>query len=659
MELRSVKRLLQPDKLISAVIAIALVFVCSSVAGWMIYNKYREVRSQSALIQTEVFRDGLFAIRDLARLGKELNLAAQDIELDTRTRGALQDAYDFLFVRVDTLRNRLRDTPSPEMDTAVLQLMGIIAMGDRALSEDHVNPRALRDRSSELIDRASESVMVFVDAQFVRQSRVVNGQITTLEQLAFLSLGFLMVFSLLAVACVLVVGRQYRMQLKWRAAEQHAAYLAYFDALTGLPNRIRFRKDAEALVRMNKEPLLLVSDVDDFKTINDMHGHAAGDAVLIRVAKKMSEIVERYNGVCARLGGDEFAAIIPGPMSSMRTAALCEEIIAEVSQPFEAERLLLTPSISLGVVYAPMIPNNEGRSVSDLQKAADIALYKSKSDGKNTYSFYDAGLANAVARRNFVENALREALAHDDLDLAYQPQIDMRTGETVGFEALARWTHEGEFISPGEFIPIAEETGQIIHLDQWCFRRAAQQLCQWMDEGRAPVKMSTNFSSLHFRSTDIVDFIRDELKALDLDPSLVTVEVTESMMIEDFGTTLRILELLRGLGVGLALDDFGTGYSSLAYLRKLDLDYIKIDQSFVRDLETSEETQVVMGSLVTIAKGLNKKLVVEGIETETQADILRDLNCDVGQGYLFGRPMPADDAAKMIAWMKDPLARSG
>ena len=641
-------KFLRLERISTALCIIAVILAMGGAVSGYLALKYNQVRSQSALIQSQVFLDGLLTVRDLLRVNVELNSLRNKSEVDPETRLRLQDALDYLYVRTESLKTRVEQSDNTGVDNQLTMLVGLISVGDRALMARGAQLGSLRDQALSLVDAVSQTVMTFVSDQFVRQSETIDRQVEMLDKLAVAAISGMSFFSLMACVAVIFVRSQYRLQIKWRAAEKHAGYLAYFDTLTGLPNRIKFRSEAGRIIKDKPSLLVLLCDLDDFKTINDVHGHAVGDAVLTQVGKRLNRVLLRHDGFAARLGGDEFGAVVPGKMSSMRTAALCEEILREVNARVEYEHVFINPSMSIGVVYSPMVKEHEAKSISALQRAADVALYKSKSNGKNTYAFFDSELAEQVSARKKMEVDLANALEMDDLWLAFQPQIDMQTGGIVGFEALARWTHEGNFVSPGEFIPVAEDTGLILDLDIWCFRKALETLGTWIAMGHAPVKMSTNFSSVHFRSPQVVEQVREIIEQTKIPPQYVTVEVTESMLIEDMGTTTRILDELQSLGVGLALDDFGTGYSSFAYLRKLNLDFIKIDQSFVRDLDETEENQLVIRSLVNIAKGLHKRLVVEGIETEYQAEIIRGLECEVGQGYLFGRPMKSEDAREMI-----------
>lgn len=640
---------------ITAMLGIAVITALSTL---FVVQQYQEVRNQSAVIQTRVFRDGLAVDRDLALLASVLERTRAADVLSQDDLEEFGEALDFLYVRTESLKVGSAVDPNTAIRVAavIFELLAIIEEADRLFAADLIGDLEATVNLRNKIDTASTSLLELVDVQFVLQNDAIETQIETLETLTFTSIFLLWVFAVITSASIFLFQRQLRTQAQRRKAEDKANFLAFYDSLTSLPNRIRFSDAASQLIDDQCEPIVFLFDLDDFKLVNDIHGHAAGDAVLARAAHCIRLWAEKLDGTPARLGGDEFAAAIPGPMSSMRIASVCEDLLREVTKPFEFEATQLQPKMSIGVASSSSIEADKVVDLAVLQKAADVALYHAKEQGKNTYAFYDADLAELAARRREIEIGIDEALRDDGFTLAYQPQVDMKTGQIKGFEALCRWTRDGQFISPGEFIPVAEATGQVVEIDLWGLRKSVQQVADWIRNGMCPVTISANLSPLHFRSDAIVGHVGEALRKSGLPPHLLTLEITESILIADMATVTATLEKLRRLGVRIALDDFGTGYSSLAYLRKLDVDYIKIDQSFVRDLEESDETQVILDALVDIAKGLKKMLVVEGVETESQAKIIRDLGCDYGQGYLWGKPLPVEDAQAMVPRVEDVMA---
>lgn len=629
------------------------------IGGALVYDRYSKVQRDIVSAEVSAFRNAFVVARDLQRFGDSLDaIINADVITDALLEEAL-DALDFLYVRNDGFKRNSDRLVSGAANPAPLieAIDSLVTVTDTALSAPLKDIPALLGLMSVPISEVNRQLLIYVDDQYFRQSQAIRTQGETLEQISILALGIFAGMSFVAIGAVLMYRRALLAQARRVEAEKKARFLAYFDPMTGLPNRSRFRDVSEAVFRNHDDPLVLLLDLDGFKGINDTYGHATGDAALIRAANCISAVVTRYGGTAARLGGDEFAAILPGPVSSMKAAAICEEILSDCAEPFEAENARLSIGLSIGIAFAHSVDAAATDLISSTQKAADTALYRAKENGKRTYAFYDADLAELVERRRSIEVGIDEGLRNGDFWLAFQPQIDLQTGETKGFEALCRWTRDGQLISPGEFISVAEATGQVVDIDIWGLREALRTLAGWIRDDLMPVTMSANLSPLHFRNDTIVTVVEEVLAETGLPPGLVTLEITESILIDDVSLVTSILDRLRALGVRLALDDFGTGYSSLAYLRTLNVDFIKIDQSFVRNLEQDAETGVILNSLVSLAQGLGKKLVVEGVETEPQAQIVAGLGCDVAQGYLYGKPLPVEDARARIPHVSDALQR--
>ncbi len=631
-------------------------------AAW-VYNQYEEVRRQSADIQTRVFRDTVAIFRDLWLLEHVLDRVVDAGVATDEDLYEFGQRLDFLYVRAEELTRSVQGDirSTARVIDVVTGLTAVVKQGDIAIAQDLENPVEFFRETRPQLSEVSRAVMDMFDRQYVLQSKALFAQMTVVQKLTLSAIALLCLFGSFAAGVTFLLQRQLQIQGERKEAEDKANFLAFYDGLTGLPNRVQFKSFAEKLMTENDDPVVFLFDLDDFKSVNDLHGHSAGDAVLYHCANKIREWAEDLGGIPARLGGDEFAAILPGSLSSMKIASICEQLLAMTNTPFEFENILLAPKMSIGVAAAWSLEIDGQLSLSSLQKAADVALYRAKEQGKNRYAFFDGDLAEMAARRREIEVGINDALAGEEFTLAFQPQVEMNTGQVRGFEALARWSKDGVPISPGEFIPVAESTGQVVEIDLWGLRAATKEVASWINDGKLPVSISTNLSPLHFRSEEIVSQVAQALSDSGLPPHLLTLEITESVLIEDLNKVTVILEKLRNLGIRIALDDFGTGYSSLAYLRRLDVDYIKIDQSFVRDLEDSAETQLILDALVDIAKGLDKMLVVEGIETESQARIIRDLGCDMGQGYLWGRPMPTNEAVERVPLVSEMMsdAQSG
>jgi len=423
--------------------------------------------------------------------------------------------------------------------------------------------------------------------------------------------------------------------------ENRITYLAYRDSLTGLPNRalLRDRVDqglAQAQ-RENESLALLFVDLDHFKTINDSLGHAVGDLLLGEVAVRLNVAIRDMDTV-GRLGGDEFLIMLPGA-DAEAAAHVAQKLLDAVSRPFRiADRdLAVTPSI--GIAMYP----RDGTSFDDLLKTADTAMYKAKAEGRNLFRFFTPAMNQAVLQRLTLESSLRRAIEAGEFVLFYQPQYDIRSGALVGAEALIRWKEPTlGFVSPGQFIPVAEETGLIEPIGTWVLDEACRQVRAWQDAGLRLPRVSVNVSARQFSAKGMVDTVERVLARYALPGEALEVELTESLLAGDMEHTLGVLRALRGRNVHAAVDDFGTGYSSLSYLKRFPINRLKIDQSFVRDIEQDADDKAIATAVVTLGHSLGMAVIAEGVETATQLEILRQMGCDEVQGYHLGRPMPAD-----------------
>jgi diguanylate cyclase len=424
---------------------------------------------------------------------------------------------------------------------------------------------------------------------------------------------------------------------------------AYCDPLTALPNRLLFEERLnQTLQRVGRSPgamAVLFIDLDGFKPINDSFGHAAGDEVLREVGARLLELAGA-SGTPARVGGDEFLLLVPGPGGLDGAAAAAQHVLQLLGRPYKLpNRGEVKLSCSIGIALFP-----EHGATNKLIANADAAMYAAKRTGGSTYAFFEARMDLDVREQVELQNDLRQAIERRELVLYYQPKIHGASGQVTGVEALIRWEHPVRgLISPEMFIPVAERFGLIGSVGNWVIEDACRQIRQWLDLGLR-MRVAVNLSMHQLRQDDLVPRIRRALEVHRVDPNLLTFEITESVAMEDTQATMRSFGHLARIGASLSIDDFGTGYSSLAYLRKLPARQLKIDRSFVADIEHSSDALAVVDAVIKLAHALGLKVVAEGVETERQRDILLGLRCDELQGYLFAKPMPA----KMLTlWAMD------
>ena len=439
-----------------------------------------------------------------------------------------------------------------------------------------------------------------------------------------------------------------------KQAEERIRQLAFFDQLTGLPNRTLLQdRLSQAMVtgaRTGHYGALLIIDLDNFKTLNDTHGHDKGDLLLIQAAQRLSETV-RDDDTVARLGGDEFVVILIGLSTTLATAVgqaerTAEKILLKIGTPYSLNGVVHSCSASIGITMFCRQPV----TAEQLMKQADLSLYRKKFEGRNGLRFFDPEMETTMRRRASLEADLRMAINDDDFVLHYQPFVT-NEGRIIGCEALVRWQHsERGLISPAEFIPLAEETGLILRLGDWVLESACTQLAHWATHpDLAHLIVSVNVSAQQFREPGFVDTVFTVLKKTGACPTNLKLELTESLQVDHIDNVIEKMHALKKAGIGFSLDDFGTGYSSLAYLKKLPLDHLKIDKSFVTDILSDTNDAAIARTVVTLAESLGIGVIAEGVETEAQRDYLCSIGCHIYQGYYFSRPLSADAFAKSFA----------
>jgi diguanylate cyclase (GGDEF)-like protein/PAS domain S-box-containing protein len=438
-----------------------------------------------------------------------------------------------------------------------------------------------------------------------------------------------------------------------RAVAQKMAHLAQHDFLTDLPNRVLFSDrvaNAIALARRHdKQRAVLFLDLDRFKHINDSLGHAIGDKLLQSVAQRLVACV-RGSDTVSRQGGDEFVVLLSEIEHAQDAALSAEKMLLALSAPHTITEKELHITASIGISIYP----DDGQDAETLIRCADAAMYHAKDKGRNNYQFFTEDMNVRAVERQFLEGSLRRALKRREFVLHYQPKINLETGAITGVEALIRWRHpERGLIPPAMFVPIAEDCGLIVPIGRWVLHEACRQAQAWIDAGLPPIPVAVNISAVEFQSKDFLDGVRATLKETRLNPRYLELELTESVLMQNAESTAAALIALKAIGVRLAIDDFGTGYSSLSYLRQFPIDTLKIDQSFVREINVGSHDDTIVSAVISMGKTLKQKVVAEGIETGEQLAFLQRQHCGEGQGYHFSRPVSAEELVTFLKTRKE------
>ncbi len=461
--------------------------------------------------------------------------------------------------------------------------------------------------------------------------------------------GMLVIFAIRDISARKRAEAERRHLVRERALYSEIARLARHDALTGLPNRTllydRLSTAIASATRHRHKIGVLFLDLDRFKHVNDSLGHGAGDCLLRSVAGRLSASVRRSDTV-SRQGGDEFVILLAEVTHREDLAKAASNIMEAITQPHRVGSHELHVTASIGIAVYP----DDGGHVETLIKQADIAMYHAKDHGRDNYQFFTPEMNTLIVERRALEGSLRRALNRQEFLLHYQPKIDLATGGMIGAEALIRWRHpERGLVRPRSFVPIAEECGLIVPIGQWVLREACRQAREWQAAGLRPMPVAVNISSVELRSKGFLDGVRRILDETGLDPRLLELELTESVLMESMASTAEMLRELKAMGLRLAVDDFGTGYSSLSYLMQFPIDTLKVDQSFVREITAEGDRSPIITAVIAMGRSLNQRVIAEGVETGEQLAFLQAQHCEEGQGFHFSRPLPADQFGALLA----------
>jgi diguanylate cyclase (GGDEF)-like protein len=511
-------------------------------------------------------------------------------------------------------------------------------LSDRNIIATYVPVRATDEAPVEAVMEVYSDVTRMVDRMNASQGRVL------LEVVLAMSVFYLIGF---------VILRRYERVLRAQetqrlADEERIRYQAYHDGLTGLPNRTSFAEQLERAVRRARRTGwtlgVMFLDLDRFKVINDSLGHDAGDQ-LLRVAATRIQRCVRESDLLFRMGGDEFAVLLENVRGPEESAAVAQRILEAFAEPVHLQDHEITVTTSLGIALYPKDDSTGERLV----KSADTAMYRAKELGRNRYEFFTPEMNHRVESQLMLEGALQRALKAREFVLYYQPRVSNATRQVVGVEALLRWRHpERGLVSPLEFIPLLEETGLIVPVGTWVLETACRQAREWHDRG-LQLAMSVNISARQFRSDLLVATVAEALRSSGLPPRFLEVELTESLLVDNAENALNVMSRLKALGVMVSIDDFGTGYSSLGYLRRFPIDLLKVDRTFIQDLASNPKDAAIVDAISALAKSLGIGLVAEGVEDAHQAEFMRARYCTELQGFLFSRPLPAEELPGAIA----------
>ncbi len=492
-----------------------------------------------------------------------------------------------------------------------------------------------------------------IDRELTAQERGFATHLNNGMRILALDLGVVQGIAALVMMLVAFLA-SYRLMASREAAQEQVQFLAYYDQLTGLPNRTllhnRLTSALKAARLAHKKVAVLFLDLDRFKNINDSLGHSVGDLLLEEVAHRLKQYI-RDKDTVGRVGGDEFLIALSGLDSADEAAVIAERILKGMTVHFSRQGHLFNISCSVGISMSP----EHGSDAETLIKNADAAMYCAKESGRNRLRFFADQMNADVTERLTLENGLRVALERKELFLVYQPQMKIATGEVTGLEALLRWQHpELGLVSPDKFIGVAESSGLILSIGEWVLRTACRQAREWQGLPKLAVPMAVNVSAVQFHQEGFCNLIREVLRETRLPPHFLELELTESVLMSNEDVMFDVLEELKSMGVSLTIDDFGTGYSSLSYLRQFPVGKLKIDRSFIKDVAVDADDAAITAAIISMARKLNLGVIAEGVETEEQLSFLREQKCNELQGYYFSRPKTAEKLIKELPALAPP-----
>lgn len=629
---------------VGIVLAIGLLVSICIGAGIYVQGVVVQLEENHSAFRDRETRNGYVAMSDIQRLILVAQRASQLGQMTPELANDFHSATDILFVRADSFHHIMSDEINlPSGDLSVAALTKILNIADDAIANDYPEVQVLVEDLLVASAEARRHLVQFLDDMRREADDVLENQSIAVREQQLLVLGNLVGLTVVGSVALLLLRREVLGRRRREQAEQRVEFLAFFDPLTTLPNRTQFQDCLQNRLDLGQPLSLMFVDLDDFKLINDTYGHLAGDAVLQHVGNILSSFSVRSNGFAARLGGDEFAMVVPSDDLDLLTT-LCTGIISEISEPFTHSGETIDVGLCIGLAATTQVGAQQKLSIDLLTRITDFALYRSKASGKRCYTIYDRTLEQRFWERQSMIQELPKAIENGQLEIHLQPKISLRDQTVYGFEALVRWRRQDKLVLPGEFILVAEESGLVVEIDHYVLDHSTKIVADWNRLYGTDFSVSVNLSALHFNSQRIVQWVKNSLENSRLSPDLLALEITETMEMRDWKQAQAVISELKNVGSRISIDDFGTGFSSLAYLRTMNADELKIDRSLVEELETSEKARLMLASVLDIARNLELEVVIEGIETKGQTDILLNMGAVSGQGFYFGRPLPTHEA---------------
>lgn len=619
---------------------------CALCIGAGLYFQFGANRllASHEMFRTNHVRDGFVTMSDIARLTLILDKISVAGEMTPELSHRLTAALDILYVRADSMKTRegtlYRQPDTPRPSAAIFAL---VAHVDAAVAQAELDLIRLEKELLVQIDEIRARLVVFLDQVRRLEDRTLDRQASEVHNQARVMGITFVALGLFVATALILLRKEISARHAYTRAERRAEYLAFYDPLTGLPNRVQFTDRVQAILKKDQAVTVFLLDLDGFKQVNDTHGHAAGDAVLQAVGERIDMAIDAQNGIGARLSGDEFAVCLPTDNpETIRFYA--ESMLDAIRLPITYEGDTLSVRASVGAASSTVVNRFMDLTYSNLMRASDFALYAAKEKGKDTLTVYDDALETKFSERRGMLDDLRTAISSEALEVYLQPKVFLPGGLPYGFEALVRWTRNGELVPPELFITLAEESNLVTEIDLFVLDTASRLLADHIAAHGAHLSVSVNLSAMHFHTGTLTSEVRHVLETSGLAPELLTLEVTETVQIQDWDRVQFMLAQLSQLKCRISIDDFGSGYSSLAYLRHMTADEIKVDKSLIDDVATSTESQQVLKAIFELSSALGMDVVVEGIEDDAQSHVVQRIGCRRAQGYLYGRPEPVHAA---------------